>query len=345
MNITKKSFGKTKDGKNIDLYFIENDNNIKLEIISYGGIVKSLYVPDKNGISEDIVLGYDTLEEYMADSSFLGVLCGRYANRIKGAKFEIDGVSYTLNKNEGENQLHGGKNGFHTVIWDSEIFQKDNEAGVILTYLSKDQEEGYPGNLTVKVKITINNDNELKFDYTGITDKSTHLNLTHHGYFNLTGCKSNILKHELKINSSKITESDNESIPTGNFIQIKDTPFDFSEFKMVGKDIDKLDNGYDNNYVLNKQQNPDIVAEVFEPESGRYMQMYTTEPGVQMYSSNYMSSEVIGKGQKPYDKYYGLCLEAQHFPNSPNIPDFPSTLLTPGETYKQTTIYKFLSRK
>lgn len=347
MNITKKEFGKTQSGKTADIYTITNDKGCEVKITNYGGIVVSLTVPDKKGKLGDVVQGYDTLEQYIKNSPFFGALIGRYGNRIAKGKFTLKGKTYTLAVNNDANHLHGGIIGFDKVLWDVKEIKQDNAVGLEMSYLCKDGEEGYPGNLKVNVKYLWTNDNELKIEYAATTDKTTVVNLTNHSYFNLAG-KGDILKHELMINADKFTPSDDTQIPTGEIRDIKGTPFDFTKPAKVGARINedneqlKFGFGYDHNFVLNNSDGSlRKIASVYESTSGRLMEVLSTEPAVQFYSGNHLNETMVGKGGKPYKKRSGLCLETQHYPDSPNKPEFPSTVLEPGQKYSTTTIYKF----
>ena len=352
MNIDKKVFGKTADGTPVDLYTLSNDNGTEIKITNYGGIVVSLIVMDRNGNPEDVVLGYDNLDEYIKNNPYFGSIVGRFGNRIARGKFTLNGVEYTLAQNDGENHLHGGIRGFDKVVWRAEEVKNDDYRGLSLTYVSKDGEEGYPGNLSVKVIYTLTNNNELKIEYFAETDKATVINLTHHSYFNLAVAGSgNILGHEMMINADRFTPIDETLIPTGELQSVKNTPMDFIQPVTIGSRIEQdyeqliLGKGYDHNWVLN---NPDgsltLAARVYEPVSGRVMEVYTTEPGIQFYSGNFLDGTITGKEGKVYIKRDGFCLETQHFPDSANKPHFPSTVLKPGETYKQITIYKFSAK-
>ncbi len=342
MSIKKELFGKA-DGKDVFLYTLENKNGLIAKITNYGAIATSLIVPDKNGKFDDIVLGFDSLQDYLDGHPYFGAIVGRYGNRIAKGRFTLDGVEYTLATNNEKNHLHGGIKGFDKAVWDAEEFESDDGVGLKLSYLSPDGEEGYPGNLSVKVTYTLTNNNELKIDYEAETDKATPVNITHHGYFNLAGAgKKDILSHKLKIDADKYTVVDETLIPTGELRIVENTPMDFTTHHFIGKRIEQVPGGYDHNFVLNNNGKMVKVIEVYEPESGRIMEVLTTEPGVQFYSGNFLDGTNIGKGGKVYYKHYGFCLETQHFPDSPNQPDFPSTILRPGEKYDYTTIYRFL---
>ncbi|RKY88306.1 galactose-1-epimerase [candidate division KSB1 bacterium] len=333
-----------------DIYTLKNANGLEAKITNYGGILMSLMVPDRNGQFADIVLGYDTVEEYVKNNPYFGVIVGRYANRIAKGKFTLDGEEYILAKNNGENHLHGGIKGFGAVKWNAEKIEGPNGKSLKLTYLSKDGEEGYPGNLSVAVVYTLTDDNELKIDYSATTDKTTIVNLTNHSYFNLAGQgEGDILGHILMINADRFTPINRNFIPTGELRPVRGTPFDFTKPTAIGARINQKNeqlifgNGYDHNWVLNKKDAElSLAARVYEPRTGRVMEVYTTEPGIQFYTGNFLDGSIKGKGGKVYKFRYGFCLETQHFPDSPNKPDFPSVVLKPGEKYTQTTIYKFL---
>ena len=338
----KKLFGKV-EGKDVFLYTFTNKNGLKFSITNFGGIVTNLFIPDKKGKTEDVVLGFDDLEGYLGPHPFFGALIGRFGNRIAKGVFELNGKKYTLAVNNGPNHLHGGNKGFDKVIWEVKDILEGEENGIILEYLSKDGEEGYPGNLVTSVKCSLNNNNELVFEYSAKTDEITVVNLTHHGYFNLNGCKHDVTDHTMEINADTLTAIDDTSIPTGEYMKVSGTAFDFLQPRKIGEKIEEA-GGYDHNYVLNKQNNElSFAARVTDPESGRMMEVYTTEPGIQFYSGIWLDGSEGKKGVK-YHKYYGLCLETQHYPDSPNKPGFPATILKPGETYKQITKYIFSAR-
>ncbi len=353
MNLQKQTFGKTADGTLVDLYILTNDNGVETKITNYGGIVVSLIVPDRTGKREDVVLGFDTLAGYLQEHPYFGCIVGRYANRIANGKFTLAGVEYTLAQNNNQNHLHGGLKGFDKAVWSTETVEGDDEGGVKLTYLSRDGEEGYPGNLSVTVIYNLTNDNELKIEYAATTDKTTVLNLTNHSYFNLAGPTSeDILGHEIMINADRFTPADETLIPTGELRSVESTPLDFRQSMTIGARIEQDDEqlrsagGYDHNWVLNKGDEPlTLAARVYEPTSGRVLVVYTTEPGMQFYTGNFLDGSITGKGGQVYKKRSGFCLETQHFPDSPNQPDFPSTVLKPGETYTQTTIYSFSTKE
>jgi aldose 1-epimerase len=325
---------------------IINKNGMMATITPYGGKIISLLVPDKSGKLGDVVLGYDAAEQYPGGNPYFGALIGRYGNRIAKGKFTLEGHEYQLNTNNGANALHGGPGGFHNVIWKSEAVSDDR---VELYYLSKDGEEGYPGNLKVKVTYSLTDENALVIDYEATTDKPTVLNLTQHSYFNLAGeGNGTILDHSLSINADRFTPVDETLIPSGELEEVKGTPFDFTKITKIGDRINdnhsqiKNGKGYDHNWVLNRKGDELILAATLsESGSGRVMEVWTTQPGIQFYSGNFLNGSDLGKGGKKYEYRSGLCLETQHFPDSPNQPTFPSTVLRPGEVYQHQTVYKF----
>jgi|YelNatPaOPRAMG01_1025707.scaffolds.fasta_scaffold00073_28 aldose 1-epimerase len=344
-NIEKILWGITKQGIPVYQYILTNKNNLIMKVITYGATVIELWVPDKNGILEDIVLGFDTLGDYESDNNpFFGCIVGRYANRISKGSFMIDGIKYQLALNDGNNHLHGGLNGFHRVVFTAIPMLTPYGPAIRFKYKSHDGEEGYPGNLDLNIIYYLTNENEFKIEYFAVTDKPTIVNLTNHSYFNLAG-NGDILNHELWIDADNYTEVDDELIPTGKILPVKDTPLDFTKPRKIGERIDKLLNfvakGYDHNFVLNKRVGEfKLVAKLREEKSGRIMEVYTTEPGIQLYTGNYLN--IKGKNGKYYGKYSGLCLETQHYPDSPNHPEFPSVMLKPGEIFHSITSYKFL---
>lgn len=363
MNIQAKSFGRTDDGQEVRLYELTNANGLRAKVIDYGAILVSLEVPDRQGKLDDIVLGFDDLDSYVRRNPLFGATVGRYANRIANARFTLDGVEYKLTANAGKNHIHGGANKrFDKVVWKGHPFEKDSEVGVQFTHLSKDGEEGFPGNLECSVTYTLTNKNELKISYRATTDKPTIVNLTNHSYFNLAGAGTgDVLGHEIAINADGYTPADEELIPTGEIHSVKGTPLDFTEPQTIGSRIEQLTatRGYDHNYVLNSSDGSPheigpqaaisrgelaLAARVYELSSGRVMEVYTTEPGVQFYTANGMRN-VKGKDGKIYNRHYGFCLETQHFPDSPNKPNFPSTVLRPGQTYETVTLFRFSIRQ
>lgn len=346
MPILKAFFGKTPDGIPVDLYTLRNPNGVEAKISNYGGIVTSFTVPDRNGRMGDVVHGYDNLEGYLAKSPYFGALIGRYGNRIARGKFTLDGVTYTLAINNPPNTLHGGLKGFDKQVWLARATDSPAGPSLELTYLSKDGEEGFPGNLQVKAVYTLAPDNGLRLDYTATTDKKTVVNLTLHPYFNLAG-KGDILGHQVFIDADRITPTDNTSIPTGQLKSVAGTPFDFRRPTAIGARIAqddeqlKFGRGYDHNFVLNHQQGRlDLIARVSEPTTGRVLEVLSTEPGVQFYTGNFLDGTITGKGGRVYQQRSAFCLEPQHFPDSPNRPEFPTVVLQHGQTYHSTTIYR-----
>ena len=344
--IRKDSFGKTSDG-DVTRYTLTNANGLELSVINYGCVVVSLKTPDKNGDFEDIVLGFDTIDQYIKESPFFGAIVGRYGNRIAKGSFELDGVTYTLAINNGPNHLHGGVKALDKVLWEAEENPTDEGPSIKFTYLSPDGEEGYPGNLIITVVYTLTNNNEFKVNYKATTDKKTVINLSQHSYFNLSGnVKRDILDHELMLNADRIVAVDETCIPTGELRSVKDTPFDFRTSYKVGDRINDHDiqlkngEGYDHTFVFNVVDGKSLAASLYDPATGRYMEVYTTEPGVQFYSGNHLAG-YKGKYGAIYNRRFGLCLETQHFPDSPNQPNFPPVILEPGEVYQTETIYKF----
>lgn len=352
LSVQKQDFGMTADGEAVKLYTLTNSNGLKAKIMTYGGIVVSLEVPDRNGKLADVVLGYETLDGYVRNNPYFGAIVGRYANRIANAEFTLDGTTYKLAKNNGNNHLHGGIKGFDKVVWFAASFKEEDAVGLKLTYLSKDGEEGYPGNLICSVTYTLTNDNELKISFDALMDKPTVVNLSHHSYFNLAGQgNGDILDHRLMINADTFTPVDAGLIPTGELRSVKGTPMDFTKPTAIGARINEDDRqikyggGYDHNWVLNKTDDELALAvRVYEPSSGRVMEVYTTEPGVQFYAGNFLDGSITGKDNKIYKHRYGFCLEPQHFPDSPNKPNFPSVVLRPDQRYTHITVYKFSVR-
>jgi aldose 1-epimerase len=349
-SVAAEPFGTTPDGEAVQLFTLTNGNGIEIKAISYGGIIISLKTPDRNGELGDIVLGYDNLQSYVDGSPYFGSIIGRYGNRIGSARFELDGEVYTLAANDGENHLHGGVLGFDKVVWSGEPFDDDTGVGVVFRYVSSDGEEGYPGNLQVQVTYTLNNADELVVDYLAVTDKATPVNLTQHSYFNLEDAgASDILGHELMIAADAYTPVDATLIPTGEIAPVEGTPFDFRTPYAIGARIDAADTqlefggGYDHNWVLNgtPADGMTLAARVLEPTTGRTLEILTTEPGIQFYSGNFLDGTLTGKGGVVYQHRTGFCLETQHFPDSPNEPDFPSTILRPEEEYRTQTIFRF----
>jgi aldose 1-epimerase len=347
MPVSQRTFGVTPDGATIACYTLTNVHQLEADILSYGGTVLALRVPDRSGRLGDVVLGFQTLAPYLSDQPYVGALIGRYANRIAGGRFALNGVTYTLARNDGPNHLHGGPNGFHRQIWNAQ--ERPSAAGpsLELTYLSRDGEEGYPGNLSVTVVYTLTDQNALQIDYAATTDASTVVNLTNHTYFNLAGT-GEILEHELQLFASQFLPTDATGIPLGELRSVRGTPMDFTAPARIGARIADDDEqmrhgqGYDHTWVLDKEDGVlALAARLYEPSTGRVMEVATTQPGVQFYSGNKLDGSLIGKGGQRYVPHSGLCLETQHFPDSPNQPQFPSTVLRPGNGYHQTTTYRF----
>jgi aldose 1-epimerase len=349
--IKKDFFGQTADQKPVDLYTLTNSHGMEAKITNYGGILVSLKVPDRQGKLTDVVLGYDNLDAYLKNNGpHFGSTIGRYGNRIAKGSFKLNGKEYTLARNNGPNHLHGGVKGFDKVVWRAEGLQGSAGPALSLKYLSKDGEEGYPGNLSVNVIYTLTDANELKIDYSATTDKDSVVNLTHHSYFNLAGT-GNILNHELMLAADRFTPVDAGLIPTGELKSVKGTPFDFTTPTAIGARIGqadeqlKLGRGYDHNFVLNGGGGSlALAARVSEPTSGRVMEVHTTEPGIQFYTGNFLDGTITGKGGQVYQQRAAFCLETQHFPDSPNHPTFPSTTLKPGQKYETSTVYKFTQK-
>lgn len=343
MSVRSKMFGKTPDGKTVQQFTLSNANGMMVKIINYGATVTDLLVPDSTGKATDVVLGFDNLDGYLHNTSYFGCIVGRYANRIAKGKFKLGGKTYSLAKNDNGNHLHGGIVGFDKVIWQATPIRVKDGTALFMAYTSNNGEEGYPGTLKVFVTYTLTNNNELKIGYEATTDKPTPVNVTHHSYFNLAGAGTgDILQHQMMINADKFTAVDQHLIPTGVLQNVTGTSLDFTSPHTIGERIADIEGGYDHNFVLRKTSDSlSLAARVYEPTSGRIMEVYTTEPGLQFYSGNFLDGNTIGKGNTAYKKHFGFCLEAQHYPDSPNHPKFPSVILKPGKTYRQTTIYKF----
>jgi aldose 1-epimerase len=347
----RSPFG-TVDGKEVFLYTLRNKSGMEARITNYGGIVVSLLVPDRSSRPGDVVLGYDSLSSYLKATPYFGAIVGRYGNRIGKARFTLEGMEYTLSANDGPNTLHGGLRGFDKVVWEADETTPATRPSLSLSYLSRDGEEGYPGNLKATVVYTLTDSNELRIDYTAMTDRPTVMNLTHHSYFNLAGEGSgDILSHELMLNADRFTPIDAGLITTGELRPVEGTPMDFRTPAAIGARIGVKDDqlrfgkGYDHNWVLNRTGDGlFLAARLSEKTSGRVMEVWTTQPGVQFYSGNFLDGTNIGKGGKAYAYRTGLCLETQHFPDSPNQPTFPSTVLRPGENFTSTTVYKFTTK-
>ncbi|MEO1013074.1 MAG: aldose epimerase family protein [Bacteroidota bacterium] len=352
-HIQKSDYGKTKEGESVILYNLRNAHGMEVDIITYGGRITSLKVPDKNGAFKNVVLGFDSLESYLAPNPYHGALIGRYSNRIANASFSLDGKKYPLAKNNGENHLHGGIHGFDKVIWQASEETGVDFARLRLTYRSIHMEEGYPGNLDIQVTYTLTAENQLEVLYEATTDKKTIVNLTQHAYFNLSGdFEKQILDHELQLHADYFLPVNDELIPIGEPAPVKGTPLDFTVPKTIGRDIEmedeqmKTGKGYDHCWVLNRQdQGFRKIAKVSHPHSGRIMEVFSTEPGVQFYSGNFLKGMASEPGGGPYSYRTGLCLETQHFPDSPNRADFPSTVLAPGEKYVSKTAFQFSLEK
>jgi aldose 1-epimerase len=347
MNIHTEPFGRTPEGEEVSLYVLTSAKGLRVRITNYGAILVSIEVPDRHGKLDDVVLGFESLDKYLARHPYFGATVGRYANRIGNARFVLDGVEYKLTANEGPNQLHGGLKGFDKQVWKAEeVTAAEDRAWTRMSYLSKDGEEGYPGNLRCTVTYMLTNDDELRISYEAETDKKTVVNVTNHSYWNLAGQGSGgVLGHELMINASKFTIVDRSLIPTGALASVLDTPLDFQAPRPIGSRLRQLVHGYDHNYVLNgRPEALKLCARVHEPGTGRVMEVYTTEPGVQLYTGNHLDGSLIGKGGKAYGRHAGLCLETQHYPDSPNKPTFPSTVLEPGRKFTSLTVHKFSAK-
>jgi aldose 1-epimerase len=351
--VTKQPFGKTSDGQQVDVYTLRNTRGAEAKIMNYGAIVVSLKVPDRSGKFDDVVLGFNDFDSYLKNDPYFGAIVGRYGNRIAKGRFTLNGVEYKLATNNGENHLHGGIKGFDKVVWTGREMKSTAGPAVVLTYLSKDGEEGYPGNLNVRVVYTLTNNNELKIDYTATTDKDTVTNLTHHSYFNLAGeGNGDILNHLVTINGNRFVPIDAGSIPIGELRRVAGTPFDFLKATAIGARINqddeqlKFGQGYDHTWVINGRMGVlRLAATAYEATSGRVMQVWTTEPGMQFYTGNFLDGTKTGKSGKVYQRRFGFCFETQHYPDSPNQPSFPTTTLRKGQTFKSTTIYRFSSRR
>ncbi|MDJ0365346.1 aldose epimerase family protein [Hymenobacter sp. H14-R3] len=348
---TSTSFGKTADGTEIQLFTLTNKNGLKASISTYGGTLTSLLVPDKDGKLSDVILGFDKVDGYLSpafrkSNPYFGALIGRYGNRIAKGQFTLEGETYHVGINNNGNSLHGGNVGFNQQVWAAKAGTSAAGETLTLTYLSKDGEEGYPGNLTVTVVYTLTADNALQIDYTATTDKATPVNLTNHAYFNLAlGQSKDVLAHQVTIPADRYTVVDASLIPTGELKPVKGTSFDFTTAHAIGERIAQVPGGYDHNWVLNQATGQHSAATVYEPTTGRTMEVTTDEPGVQFYTGNFLDGSLTGKNGTVYGKHAGFCLETQHFPDSPNQPKFPSTVLKPGETYHTTTSYTFGVRK
>jgi aldose 1-epimerase len=346
--VWRKPFGRTADGEQVDIFTLTNAHGLKARVTTWGACLVSMEVPDRKGVLADVTLGFDTLEPYMKRHPYFGTTTGRYANRIAKGKFTIDGKEFTVATNNGPNHLHGGIKGFDQRNWKAKTIAAAN--AVRFSYTSADGEEGYPGTLKTTVTYTLTENDELRIDYEATTDKPTVVNLTNHAYWNLAGAgNGDILGHELKLHAGRFTPVDEGSIPTGELKAVAGGPMDFTKAKAIGKDFAQLTagaGGYDHNFVIDKPEPGELAlaAEVYDPGSGRVMKISTTEPGVQFYTGNHLNGSVTGKGGKAYGKNFGFCLETQHYPDSPNRPEFPSTILRPGQTYRTTTVHQFAVR-
>lgn len=345
--LEKSPFGALPDGTPVDLYTLKNAHGITMKVMTYGAIITELHTPDRQGQLGDIVLGFDSLDAYLQGHPYFGAVVGRYANRIAKGRFTLEGHAYTLATNNGPNALHGGLKGFDKVVWTAEPVLVPNGVAVRFSYVSPDGEEGYPGNLAVRVTYTLTNTDELVMDYEAKTDKATVVNLTNHSYFNLAG-EGDILGHELMLNAANYTPVDDTLIPTGQIAPVKGTVMDFTAAKPIGRDLRQLTNdpqGYDHNYVLNRAgKGLALCARVYEPKTGRTLEILTTQPGVQFYSGNFLDGTLKGKRGTVYQQHTGFCLETQHYPDSPNQPAFPSVVLRPNQTYQHSTVHKFGAR-
>lgn len=349
-SIEKKFFGKTADGHNIDEYTLTNASGVEIKIITFGGIITSLRVPDRHGHLDNIVLGFDNVSDYETKSPYFGAIIGRYGNRIANAKFTLEGQTYTLALNDGPNSLHGGVKGFDKAVWQAAEVKNGDEVSIVLTHISPDGDEGYPGTLNVKVTYTLTNDNALRINYSATTDKTTVVNLTNHTYFNLGGNGAgSILQHIAQINADHYTPVNGNLIPSGELAPVTGTPFDFRTPKVVEAGVRSghpqivSGRGYDHNFVLNRTTTDELelAARIYAPSTGRKLEVWTTEPSMQFYTGNFINGTLVGSSGGLYRQSDGFCLETQHFPDSPNQPDFPSTTLKPGETYLSTTVYTF----
>lgn len=348
-SIHQTEFGQMPDGRKVYQYTLSNKNGMKIKIMNFGAALTSVIVPDRKGSFADVTLGYNNFNKYLCENPYFGGIVGRFGNRIANGRFKIDGVEYVLNTNNNGQHLHGGIKGFDRVLWNSEQFRNKTGIGVKLTYSSKDGEENYPGNLNVTVSYTLTNNNEINIDYLAVTDKATPVNLTQHGYWNLSGQgNGDILKHIMHIDANSFLPTDSVAIPTGEIVSVINTPMDFIKSAAIGSRINQDDQqlkygkGYDHNWVLNNDGNSiKFACSVYDPKSGRVLEVYTTEPGLQFYSGNFLDGSIIGKDKREYSYRSAIVLETQHFPDSPNHANFPSTILRPGQQYRSQTIYKF----
>lgn len=347
MSIKQRDFGKTNNGDPVELYTMTNKNGMVAKVMTYGAILTELHVPDKNGKDADVVLGFDNLDQYLKGHPFFGAIAGRYANRIAKGQFELDGQTYHLPINNGPNTLHGGTKGFDKYVWKAVPKEDADSVSLALSMMSPDGDQGFPGNLNVTVTYTLSNDNSLKIDYVATTDKDTVINLTNHSYFNLAGESSGTIEDQImQINADRYTPVDSTQIPTGEIAKVEGTVFDFTKPMVIGARINEVPGGpptgYDHNYVLNSSDGSlAFCARAKDPKSGRVLEVWTTQPGVQFYTGNFLNGTLTGIGGKKYQTHDAFCLETQHFPDSPNHPSFPTTELKPGETYHQVTMWKF----
>ena len=342
MKIYERIFGKLPSGLDARLFTFENTNGLIISITNYGGIITSLKTPGKDGVSEEICAGFSSLDDYLKDHPHFGVIVGRFANRIAKGQFTINGTTYNLPINNGPNHLHGGNRGFHTKLWDYKIGKEDNLARLILTHVSPHMDEGYPGNLEVTVTYTIHNNNQLDIDFNATTDAPTHVNLTSHGYFNLDGFKNDIANHLLMVDAASYLEVDNTQIPTGILAPVSGTPFDFSKPTHLQKSLESLKDGIDHCFVLSEPRTMDKPATILSSnKGGRILSVFCTHPGLQVYTSNWLDGTLVGHKETAYQRHSAICLEMQHFPDTPNKPAFPSTLITPSEEYNQKATFKF----
>jgi aldose 1-epimerase len=348
MKIKRDHFGRLADGTAVDIYTLTNASGLEARITTFGAILVSLKVPDRNGVMADVNLGFDTLEGYVGTHPYFGAIIGRYGNRIAKARFTLDGIEYRLAPNNNGNTLHGGIKGFDKAVWKAEPVKSGHGPGLKLTYLSKDMEEGFPGNLAVTVVYTLTDSNELEIRYEATTDKKTPVNLTNHAYWNLKGeGQGDILGHVLRLEADKITAVDSAAnlIPTGEILPVAGTPFDFTTPHAIGERIARVEGGYDHNFVLRSGGGAlALAARVEEPVSGRAMEIWTDQPAIQLYTGNFLDGSVVGKGGKAYGKHAALCLETQHFPDSPNHPNFPTTVLEPGQVFRSVTVHRFTAK-
>ena len=344
VSITETEFGTMDDGRQVYEYTLSNDNGMEVQIINYGGIVTSIKVPDSKGNMENVILGFDELDKYLKGDPFFGATIGRYGNRIENGTFKLNGETYELPANDGEQHLHGGPKGFFEQYWESEIIEQNGREALQLSYLSEDGEQGYPGNLDVDVTFSVLEDNVLRIEYNAETDKATPVNLTNHAYFNLKGDPTQpILDHKLTLPAEHYTPVDANLIPTGEIKAVEGTPFDFTEPMAIGSRIDQVEGGYDHNWVISQEASDTLqmAARLEDPESGRVMEIYSHEPGIQFYSGNFLDGSYEGQNGRKFELHGAMCLEPQHFPDSPNQPDFPSTILEPGEQYHTVSEYHF----